>query len=318
MIIFTISGNILYLMKEVLRTENLSKHYGDVKAVSDLTLNIDQGEIYGFLGLNGAGKTTTIRMLLGMIRPTAGLAFIHNTKIKPGETTLWEKIGYLVESPSFYPELTVKENLQITSKLRMLKDSNSVNRVIQRLQLEKYTERKAKNLSQGNKQRLGLAKALIHDPDILLLDEPSNALDPEGIVEIRELLHDLAYNHGVTVLVSSHILGEVSKFANRIGIIDDGKLLLEINAHELDEMCRKWLLVDAKDQKAVVNILHDQGLEAKRNGDGYLKMTGKNVVENPEMIASLLVEKGHPPSLIKVEKEDLESFFLRTINKHPN
>ena len=153
---------------DIIRTENISKHYEDVRAVSDMSLSVRKGEIYGFLGLNGAGKTTTIRMLLGMIRPTSGAAYINDKKISAGNTELWKHVGSLVEIPYSYPELTVRENLEIFRRLRFLPDKKAVDQIIDKLQLGAYADRKAKNLSLGNNQRLGLAKALIHNPEILI------------------------------------------------------------------------------------------------------------------------------------------------------
>ena len=158
-------------------------------------------------GLNGAGKTTTIRMLLGLIRPTSGVSYIYGKQVRAGQNDIWKNIGYLVEVPYSYPELTVRENLEIIRRMRFISDRNAVDRIIHKLHLKEYTNRKAKNLSQGNSQRLGLAKAFLHNPDILILDEPTNGLDPAGIAEIRELLQDLASNNGATIFISSHILG---------------------------------------------------------------------------------------------------------------
>ena len=171
-------------MDNMIRTVNLSKHYSDVKAVSEINLNVRKGEIYGFLGLNGAGKTTTIRMLLGLIHPTSGEAYILNEKVHANHNELFKKIGSLVEIPYSYPNLTVRENLEIVRRLRFIKDKNAVNNVIEKLKLDQYANRKSKNLSLGNAQRLGLAYALIHNPEILILDEPTNGLDPAGIFEI--------------------------------------------------------------------------------------------------------------------------------------
>ena len=169
----------------------LTKRFGDVTAVNDLSLNIRSGEIYGFLGLNGAGKTTTIRMLLGMINPSAGSVSLFGIKVQPNQRSIWQRVGYLVETPHAYPDLTVRENLEIVHRLRHMTDAGAVQRVIEELGLTQYANRRARNLSLGNAQRLGLAKALIHRPDLLILDEPANALDPAGIVEIRNLLRGL-------------------------------------------------------------------------------------------------------------------------------
>lgn len=300
-------------MAEVIRTEKISKHYEDVHAVSDMSLSVRQGEIYGFLGLNGAGKTTTIRMLLGMIRPTSGAAFINDIKVSADKTSLWKHIGSLVEIPYSYPELTVRENLEIFRRLRFLPDKKAVDQVIDRLHLGSYTERKAKNLSLGNNQRLGLAKALIHDPDILVLDEPANGLDPEGIFEIREMLCDLAINQGVTVFISSHILGEISRFATRIGIIHEGKLIQELDSVKLDALSKKRLLVNASDKNMALAILSGFGYDVEINVENRLEIKNDDAIERPDEVASRMVNAGCPPTLLKVEEEDLETYFLRTI-----
>ena len=177
-------------MEDIIITDNLTKYYGKVNAVEGISINVRKGEIYGFLGLNGAGKTTTIRMLLGMVSPTSGNSFLNGKRVNAGNHNLWEKVGYLVEIPYSYPDLTVVENLEIIRRLRNIPGTKAVDEIIDRLKLSSYRNRKAGNLSLGNAQRLGLAKAFLHNPDILILDEPSNGLDPAGIVEIRELLRD--------------------------------------------------------------------------------------------------------------------------------
>jgi len=300
---------------EIIRTVNLSKHYGNVKAVDKISLNVKKGEIYGFLGLNGAGKTTTIRMLLGMIRPTNGKSYLKEERVDAGSSQLWNSVGYLVEIPYSYPELTVNENLEITRRLRFLPDSSSVDSIIRKLKLEPYQNIKAKNLSLGNAQRLGLAKALIHNPDILILDEPSNGLDPAGIVEIRELLHDFAFNEGVTVFISSHILSEISKIATRIGIIHEGKLIQEMNAKELHRYRNRRLLIDLKDKKSAHALLKKQGFDSTLTKDGLIEITSAKALVHPEDVNSHLVKAGFPPSMLKIEEEELESYFLRIIGK---
>jgi len=300
-------------MTDIIKTENLSKHFGNVRAVDDLSLNIRKGEIYGFLGLNGAGKTTTIRMLLGMIMPTSGISFIHGRKVNSGSNDLWKNIGYLVEVPYSYPDLTVRENLEIIRRLRFINDKKSVDMIIEKLHLTEYTNRKAKNLSQGNAQRLGLAKALIHNPEILILDEPSNSLDPAGIVEIRELLLDLSSNFGVTIFISSHILGEISKIATRIGIIHNGRLIQEVDAGELDNFRQKRLLISSVDKNKLISVLNHNGYSIINSENGTIETTEERAINHPDEVASLLVNAGVPPTLLKVEVEDLESYFLRTI-----
>lgn len=301
------------MITDIIRTENISKHYGDVHAVSDMSLNVREGEIYGFLGLNGAGKTTTIRMLLGMIRPTSGVAFIKGKKISMDNTELWKSVGSLVEIPYSYPELTVRENLEIIRRLRFIADKKAIDNVINKLQLGTYANRKAKDLSLGNNQRLGLAKALIHNPEILLLDEPTNGLDPAGIYEIREMLSDLALNHGVTIFISSHILGEISRFATRIGIIHEGKLMKEIDASQLETLCSKRLLINANDIEMANSILFQHGFIVEKSNDNLIEIKNESAILKPDTVATIMVNAGCPPILLKVEEEDLESYFLKTI-----
>jgi len=298
---------------DIIRTENISKHYGDVHAVSDLSLNVRKGEIYGFLGLNGAGKTTTIRMLLGLIRPTSGAAFINGERISAENTKLWKSVGSLVEIPYSYQELTVHENLEIIRRLRFIDDSRAVDKVIDKLKLKAYTNRKAKNLSLGNNQRLGIAKALIHNPEILMLDEPANGLDPAGIYEIREMLIDFALNHGVTVFISSHILGEVSRFATRIGIIHEGKLVKEIDAGQLEKFCSKSLLINANDIDMAKTVLTQSGYVINNTNNNLIEIKDESAISKPDSIATIMVNAGCPPTLLKVEDEDLESYFLKII-----
>lgn len=300
-------------MNEIIRTENLTKQFREVKAVRDLSISIKKGEIYGFLGLNGAGKTTTIRMLLGMIWPTTGNAYIKGRKIIPGRDKIWADTGHVVEVPYSYPELTVRENLQITAKLRNISESKAVDSIIEKLKLTEYAERKAKNLSQGNSQRLGLAKALIHNPEILILDEPSNSLDPAGIVEIRELLLDLSLNKGVTIFISSHILGEISKIATRIGIINDGILIQENDTAHLEKLRTKKLLTDSVNKQHAIDILNRNNFKTEITEEGHISIINEHAINHPDEISEMMVRNGVPPTLIKVEVEDLESYFLRTI-----
>ena len=292
----------------------ITKRFGDVVAVNNVSLNIRKGEIYGFLGLNGAGKTTTIRMLLGMIKPDSGSVSLFGTKVQPGQRSIWQRVGYMVEIPHAYPDLTVKENLEIFRQLRQMKDTGFVEKIIEEMGLAPYANRRAWVLSLGNAQRLGLAKALIHHPDLLLLDEPANGLDPAGIVEVRNLLRGLAENNGVTIFISSHILSEVARLATRIGVIHEGRLVKELDTKELSEQEEQHLVVDVRDIGAAQSALGKAGVPARSNGKNSLVIIDKPSVQNPEKIATLLVEAGCPPSRLVVEQRDLESYFLGLVD----
>jgi ABC-2 type transport system ATP-binding protein len=296
-----------------IETNHLGKRYGDVVAVDDLSLRVARGEIYVFLGLNGAGKTTTIRMLLGMVQPTAGHACILGTQIGRGNNNPWHRVGYLVETPHAYPELTVRENLELVRRLRPGTPPQAVGRVIERLRLGAYAGRRTRTLSQGNAQRLGLAKALLHEPDLLILDEPANGLDPAGIVEIRKLLTGLAQEAGVTVFMSSHILGEVARLAHRIGIIHQGRLLQELDVAALERQRRRRLLVAARDNGAALAALQAAGYAATLTAGGTIAVTGEAAIAHPDDVSTRLVHAGHAPTLLKVEQEDLEQYFLRLV-----
>jgi ABC-2 type transport system ATP-binding protein len=305
-------------MDDVIHTENLTKHFGKILAVDGISIRVNKGEIYGFLGLNGAGKTTTIRMLLGMIRPSSGRCYLNGKRVHAGARALWNNVGYLVEIPYSYPELTVHENLEIIRRLRYISDPGVVESVIEKLKLGPYRDRKAKKLSLGNAQRLGIAKAIMHDPKILMLDEPANGLDPAGIVEIREMLRDLAFNHGVTVFISSHILGEISRFATRIGIINEGRLLQETDTHELTQYRQRELHVKTRDNQGAEKVLLQEGYTVNKVNGNLLEVTGREAISHPDKVASQLVHSGHPPVMLKVEEEDLESYFLRIIGNTEN
>ncbi len=301
-------------MDAVIRTENLSKHYGRLKAVNNVSIHVRKGEIYGFLGLNGAGKTTTIRMLLGLICPTTGSSWLNGTKVSPGNAEIWNNVGYLVEIPNSYPNLTVRENLEIVRRMRFMNGQETVTEIIEKLKLGPYSNVIARNLSLGNAQRLGLAKALLHSPEILLLDEPANGLDPAGIVEIREMLKDLATNRGVTVFVSSHILGEISRLATRIGIINNGVLIRESSVKEMEILRKKCLQVRTLNQLEALGLFKKNNYSFTTGEDGMIELTGDEAILAPEKIATILVNSGNPPVLLRVYEEDLETFFLRVIS----
>jgi len=281
-----------------------------VHAVNSVDLRVKPGEIYAFIGLNGAGKTTTIRALLGMIRPSAGSVKVLGQTVGPYGRGPWQRVGHLVESPAAYPELTVRENLEIARRLYGIVDKQASSRVIERMTLASYADRKAGTLSTGNFQRLGLARALLHEPELLILDEPANGLDPAGVVEIRELLVGLTCEKGVTVFMSSHILTEVDRLATRIGIIHQGRLIEELEATQLEEIRAQRLEVKACDLEAAQSALARAGFAAKI-GEGRITLNEASAIEAPDKIAAILVQAGTPPTRLAVEQENLEDHFLR-------
>jgi len=297
-------------MNFAIETNGFSKAFGPVLAVDSVNLHVKPGEIYGFLGLNGAGKTTTIRALLGMIRPDSGSIKLLGQTVGPNGTGPWRQVGHMVESPSAYPELTVKENLEIARRLQDVPDKKAVSRVIEQLGIFPYADRKAGVLSTGNLQRLGLARALLHEPDLLLLDEPANGLDPAGVVEIRDLLENLAREKGVTVFMSSHILTEVERMATRIGIIHRGRILEELDAQKLEELRSLRLEVKVHDLAAAQQVLLQAGCQVKIV-ENTIHVCDPGTINAPDSIATILVNAGTPPTRLTVEHEDLEDYFLR-------
>lgn len=300
-------------MNILIETIDLSKHYRNVTAVEHLSLQVGEGEIYAFLGLNGAGKTTTIRMLLGMIRPTMGWVNVLGTRVGPGNRKPWAAVGYMVEDPHAYAELTVSENLEAARRMHPGTPRSAVEHIIERMNLGEYTNRRAGTLSHGNAQRLGLAKALIHNPRLLILDEPANGLDPAGIVEIREVLLDLTTKQGGTVFMSSHILAEVSRLAGRIGIIHKGHLLQELNHLELERNRKRRLLIRARGLDLAYQTLLTAGETAEILQGGTIEVKTKQAIDHPDEINRMLVNAGAAPTQLLVEEEELEQYFLRLI-----
>ena len=299
-------------MNIVIETDQLVKRYGAITAVDAVSLRVARGEIYGFLGLNGAGKTTTIRALLGMIRPSSGIVSLFGDPVGPGGHGPWRRVGHLVETPAAYPELTVRENLEVARRLHDVADGGATIRVIDRFGLAAYADRPARTLSMGNLQRLGLARALLHEPELLVLDEPANGLDPAGVVEVRELLRVLARDRDVTVFMSSHNLAEVDRLATRIGIIHAGRLIEELDMRELERRRARRLAVDARDRVAARAALEAAGYAVSLVGeDGSFVLAEPRAIAAPDEVARLLVAAGTPPTRLAVEQDDLEQHFLR-------
>jgi ABC-type multidrug transport system, ATPase component len=297
-------------MGYAIETNDLSKNYGEVAAVDSVSLRVRAGEIYGFLGLNGAGKTTTIRALLGMIRPSKGSIKVLGQPVGPNGNGPWARVGHLVETPSCYPELTVRENLEISRRLHRISRSDATSWVIEKLALTPYANRRAGTLSLGNLQRLGLARALLHEPELLLLDEPANGLDPAGVVEIRELLESLAREKGVTIFMSSHILTEVDRLATRIGLIHRGRLIEELDTEALEKLRSKRLEIKAHNLEAAQNCLQDAGYKFALKFEAIL-IEDPRAIEHPDEIAKMLVKAGAPPTRLAVEQQNLEDHFLQ-------
>jgi len=289
-------------------TRALTKRYRDVVAVDRLDLLVRRGEIYGFLGRNGAGKTTTIRMLLGLIHPTAGEIEVLGEHVAPGQNDVFARIGYLVESATAYPNLTVRENLDIQRRLTRAPCS-AVDEAIELMQLGPHANRRAGVLSLGNKQRLSLARALLHNPYLLILDEPANGLDPGGIVEVRELLRSLARDRGVTVFMSSHILAEVAHLADRIGIVHEGRLIEELDRSELFAKERLHVEVASSEPERAAQLLAEAGFSRIERADGRLRVF--DVGDRAPEIARILVQAGLDMSHLAQVSEDLEEHFLR-------
>jgi len=297
-------------MEEILSTEGLCKDFGRRQAVSGVDLTVRRGEIYGFLGRNGAGKTTTIRMLTGLTRPTAGTVSLFGRRIRFGEYRHLERIGSIVETPGFYPNLTARENLDIHRRLMGVADREAVGRSLSLLGIED-TKQRVGHFSTGMRQRLGIARALLHEPELLVLDEPVNGLDPAGIKEVRRLLSGLARERNVTVFLSSHILGEIEKLADRIGIIHHGRLIQEIDLEEMERMSRQYMELHVADAaKASFLLEHRLGISDYRVTEPEtLRIYEK--LDRADEINRELVTGGVSVREMKTMRDSLEDHFLR-------
>jgi len=244
----------------IIKTKNLTKNFGNIKAVDNVNLTVKRGEIYGFLGRNGAGKTTTIKMLLGLIEPTKGDIEVFGENLKKSKRDILERVGYTAEFSGFYPNLTGAENLKINSRLLGIQKKDSIEEVLNIVGMWDERNKLIKKYSLGMKQRLGIARAILHNPELLIFDEPTNALDPIGIKEVRRLIKSLAEKRKITIFMSSHILSEIQQLADTIGIIHDGRLLEEISFNELRKKSRKYIEIQvSNDGKA--SMLLERELE---------------------------------------------------------
>lgn len=242
----------------IIETINLSKRYGDQTVVNSVNLHISKGKIYGLLGRNGAGKTTIMKMILGLSSVSSGEITVFGKDINKKSKQIYPRVGAIIETPSFYPNLTGTENLQIFAKLRGTASPNAVEKALEVVGLPYKDKKLFSKYSLGMKQRLGIANAILHEPEILILDEPTNGLDPIGIVEMRNYIKKLSVEEGKTILISSHILSEITLLADDIGILDNGVLLEESSMSELEKKNRKYILLQVSDINKALLILESE------------------------------------------------------------
>lgn len=242
----------------VIKTNQLTKRYGKQTVVNKVNLHVKKGSIYGLLGRNGAGKTTIMKMILGLTPITSGSAEVFGQNVIRNEKKLYPRIGAIIENPGFYPNLTGTENLEIFAKLRGTPSPNAVKNALEIVGLPYKNKKTFAKYSLGMKQRLGIANAILHDPELLILDEPTNGLDPIGIAQVRDFIKKLSVQHGKTILISSHILSEISLLADDIGIIDRGILLEESSMSELEKRNSKYILLQVSDIPKTMLILERQ------------------------------------------------------------
>lgn len=303
-------------MEYVLTTSGLSKKYGKFQALDDLTMHIPKGAIYGFVGRNGAGKTTLIRVICGLQEPTKGgysIYKIDNTDKKIAKSR--RRMGAVVETPSIYLDMTAEDNLKQQCLILGIPSYDCIPDLLKLVGLENTGKKRARNFSLGMKQRLGIAIALVGNPDFLVLDEPINGLDPQGIIEIRELILKLNQERQITVLISSHILDELSRLATHYGFIDKGRLVKEISAGELEAACRKCIRVEVTDTKALVRVLDAKGLEYEIMSDSTANIYGQ--INLSHLVLALAKESCE---LISSHEQDesLENYFINLLGGEGN
>ena len=301
----------------VIETNNLSKIYYKNKVVNSVDMHVEKGKIYGLLGKNGAGKTTTMCMLLNLTYPSEGDIFLFGKNVNNHSNEIYSNIGSIIETPGFYENLTAFENLKIISKIRGDFNSNNINSVLQMVNLDNDKSKKFKDFSLGMKQRLGIAAAIMHSPELLILDEPINGLDPFGIKEIRTLLKRLSHEFGITILISSHILSEIENIADVIGFMDNGILIEEISKEELYTRLDKFVEFEVSNIDLAVDIL--KKLELKENKDYAVKgdmlclYTHLNLRDK---FNALFVKAGIDVKKVNLREENLEDFFTRFVSNN--
>ncbi len=298
-------------MEFILKTNALSKSYRKFRALDSVTMNVPKGAIYGFVGRNGAGKTTLIRLICGLQEPSAGEFTLYGTKHTDSKIARARRhMGAVVETPAFYGDMTAAENLKMQYAMLGLPSYDGIDDLLKLVRLDDTGKKKAKNFSLGMKQRLGIALALCGNPDFLILDEPINGLDPQGIVEIRELILRLNRERNITVLISSHILDELAKLATHYGFIDKGKIVQEISAKELEAKCRKYLHVKVSDAAVFANVMDKRGAEYEILSDTEANLYGEFRIS--ELSAALAAEQCELLSITEHE-ESLENYFINLV-----
>lgn len=298
-------------MEYILQTNNLYKQYGQFKAIKDLSMHVPKGAIYGFVGKNGSGKTTLIRMICGLQKPTKGEYTLYGIKNTEKEILKsHRRIGAVVETPSIYLDMTAEENLKQQYLVLGLPSFEGISDLLSLVGLDNTGRKKAKNFSLGMRQRLGIAVALCGDPDFLILDEPVNGLDPQGIIEMRELILKLNQEQQITMLISSHILDELSRLATHYGFIDNGHLIKEISAKELEKSCRKCMRLKVSNIAALTHVLGDMSLEYSVYSDNEADVYGEMNIT--KLVMALANEHCEVLSLHEHD-ESLESYYINLV-----
>ena len=295
-------------MEYILTTDKLTKIYGEKRAADAISLHIKKGDVYGLIGRNGAGKTTVLKMICGLSTPTSGsVTFMGKTGAELSHEM--NKIGSLIETPGLFPKMSAYQNVKIKCILCGKNDDAYIASLLKQVGLENVGKKPAQSFSLGMKQRLGIALALVGDPEFIVLDEPINGLDPQGIAEMREIIRRLSKERGMTVIVSSHILDELAKVADSFGIINDGKLIDEFNSKELELRCGKYVLLKTGDAKKTKKVLSDHGISAYdvlENGDFRIN---EGVKDTSKLVAAL-VGAGVPVYEISTVQSTLEQYYL--------
>lgn len=303
-------------MEYVLTTNGLTKEYRQFKALNGLSMHVPKGAIYGFVGKNGAGKTTLIRLICGLQKPTAGSYTLYGMEYQKKDILkARRRIGAVVETPAIYLDMTAEENLRQQYLLLGVPSFDTIPDLLKLVGLEHTGKKKAKNFSLGMKQRLGIAIALAGDPDFLILDEPVNGLDPQGIIEIRELILKLNRERQITVLISSHILDELGRIATHYGFIDKGKILREMSAAQLDEACRKCVRVEVSNTGALARVLDGLKVEYKILSEKMADIYAK--IKVTELVTLLSHENCEVISMTSCD-ESLESYYISLVGGEEN